>query len=111
MNRSEFISVNRIDDGSLRLNYHTAAYAGLSQKQFNFTLHIVNQSEQHRPDLVALNVYGDSGLWFPLYQFNGIIDPITETIPGLQLKVPDSGQLGAFLKASNSQTTNETVEL
>jgi len=103
MNRSDYITVRSIDNGTrYRLDYHAAAYVGLSRANFKFTVHTIKQHEEHRPDLVALNVYGDPSYWFPLYQYNGIIDHINETVMGKQLKVPDLGQLDAYLKAVNA---------
>ena len=111
MNRSEFITIRSIPGDTYRLDYHSAEYQAISRIDFVYTLFTVTSSQENRPDLVALKVYGDSKYWFPLYQFNGIIDAIEETIPGLQLKIPDFGRVDSYLKAIStvSETGNVVI--
>jgi hypothetical protein len=49
----------------------------------------------HRPDLLAYDLYGDAGLWwvFTLYNRNAIVDPIYDFVTGLEINVPDVGSI------------------
>ncbi len=112
MNRKDFITEVQLDNGEYRKDYHSAVYAGLTSVTFPTTMYTVSEDEKGRPDLVANAVYGDPFLWFPLYQYNKIINPVTETIPGLILKVPSAAQLDQYLKALLVvDTTGEVVQI
>ena len=49
----------------------------------------VTQDQEKRPDLVAQNAYGDSTLWWAIYEFNGIRDPLFDLQAGTQLRIPE----------------------
>jgi len=45
----------------------------------------------HRPDLLALDLYNNSKLWwvFTLYNRNKLLDSIYDFVPGLTIRVPN----------------------
>ncbi len=52
---------------------------------------IVTVTEQtaRRPNLICHRVYQRDGLVWLLLQYNNIIDPITELVPGIKLRLPN----------------------
>ena len=42
-----------------------------------------------RPDLLSAQVYGTPHLWWVIYEFNGIKDPLFEITTGTILKIPE----------------------
>lgn len=42
-----------------------------------------------RPDLVAQKAYGDPSLWWAIYEFNGIRDPLFDLKVGSQIRIPE----------------------
>ena len=50
-------------------------------------LHVVTESDQMRPDLIAWKYYSDPALWWVIMHHNGVIDPYSLK-PGDKLRVP-----------------------
>ncbi len=55
----------------------------------------LNQAYQYRPDLLALDLYQDAGLWWVFAQRNmdKISDPVYDLIPGLEIFIPQGPAL------------------
>jgi hypothetical protein len=51
----------------------------------------------HRPDLIADRVYGNPDLWWVIYEFNGIKDPLFDLKPGQVLRIPEIGRVLAAI--------------
>ena len=53
-------------------------------------LYTIDAVYKHRPDLLAYDLYGDSGLWwvFAVRNPNIIQDPVFDFIPGVRIFVP-----------------------
>jgi hypothetical protein len=49
----------------------------------------VTQEMEHRPDLVAQSAYGNPDLWWVIYEFNGIRDPLFGLRAGQILRLPE----------------------
>lgn len=62
-------------------------------------LFTVNKVYQHRPDLLAFDLYGDSGLWwvFAVRNPNTIKDPIFDMKIGTRFYVPKKATLTGIL--------------
>lgn len=43
---------------------------------------------ENRPDLLAFALYDDSKLWWIIFQYNKILDPVTEFVEGKELILP-----------------------
>ena len=52
------------------------------------TVIIVIQEHEKRPDLVANLAYGNTDLWWVIYEFNNIRDPFFELKAGQILRIP-----------------------
>ena len=48
----------------------------------------VNQELLQRPDLIAHRAYGNRELWWVIYEFNGISDPLFELKLGQTIRIP-----------------------
>lgn len=49
----------------------------------------VTQELLQRPDLVSYKAYGVPDLWWAIYEFNGIRDPIFDVKLGQVLRIPE----------------------
>jgi hypothetical protein len=49
----------------------------------------VTQDIIDRPDLIAQKAYGNTNLWWAIYEFNGIRDPLFELQMGQILRIPE----------------------
>lgn len=49
----------------------------------------ITQDLIRRPDLIAQKAYGNPDLWWVIYEFNGIRDPLFELRPGQILRIPE----------------------
>ena len=52
------------------------------------TFIIVSQQYEKRPDLVSTEAYGKPELWWAIYEFNNIRDPLFELRAGQILRIP-----------------------
>ena len=59
----------------------------------------VNQEIIQRPDLIANKAYGNPQLWWAIYEFNGIRDPLFELREGMVLRIPERERLVAAIEA------------
>jgi hypothetical protein len=50
--------------------------------------YVVENKYEGRLDLIAYAFYGDPKLWWIIGQYNNILDPITEIVPGRILTIP-----------------------
>ena len=62
-------------------------------------LYTVEPQYNHRPDLLAYDLYDDQKLWWVFAQRNMdvLIDPIYDLIPGTQIYIPKGPQLRSLL--------------
>jgi len=60
---------------------------GAESDDISFT---VTSSYEHRPDLLAFDLYGDVGLWWVFSVRNPSIikDPVFDMVPGIQIYIP-----------------------
>jgi len=49
----------------------------------------ITQEFLKRPDLISNNAYGTPDLWWVIYEFNGIKDPLFELQLGQVLRIPE----------------------
>jgi len=57
----------------------------------------VDQELQKRPDLVSFKAYGIRDLWWVIYEFNGIRDPLFGLNIGQILRVPELDRILAAI--------------
>ena len=51
-------------------------------------VYYVESQYVNKPHMLGYVFYGDTGLWWVICQYNGILDPITEIIEGKLLMIP-----------------------
>lgn len=49
----------------------------------------ITQDLANRPDLISNKAYGTPDLWWVIYEFNNIRDPLFEIQPGRILRIPE----------------------
>ena len=49
----------------------------------------ITQEYINRPDLISYKAYGTPDLWWVIYEFNGIRDPLFELKIGTILRIPE----------------------
>jgi hypothetical protein len=57
------------------------------------TLVVVTQEYLNRPDLLSSKVYGTPDLWWAIYEFNNIRDPLFDLRMGQILRIPNIDRL------------------
>lgn len=62
-------------------------------------LYTIEIQYKHRPDLLAFDLYNDTGLWWVFTQRNldVIQDPIFDFVPGTQIYIPQLSKLRVVL--------------
>ncbi len=53
----------------------------------------IQQTEGQRPDLISQRIYGKAAYSWLVLQYNNIVDPITEMVPGKVLFLPTQSRL------------------
>ena len=54
------------------------------------TFYVIENSVQHRPDLISLKFYGTTKLWWVIATENNIQHPIKDLTAGTTIRIPDS---------------------
>jgi len=74
-------------------------------------LYQLDSYEENRPDLISFKCYQNSQVWWILMKYNDIIDPFSELVSGVVLKVPDFKDIQNFQreikKLKSSQKKNK----
>lgn len=76
------------------------------------TEYTVDTFYEGRPDLIAASFYGEPRYWWVITQYNNIIDPIGEIVPGRVLRIPSKDRLELMVNtkqggyASTKQSVN-----
>ena len=63
------------------------------QEASSDTLTIVTQEYINRPDLLSSKVYGTPDLWWAIYEFNNIRDPLFDLKVGQIVRIPNINRL------------------
>lgn len=64
-------------------------------------VYFVEKKYENKPHILGLVFYGDTGLWWVICQYNGIIDPIDEIVEGRLLLIPTKNRVTALLGANS----------
>jgi hypothetical protein len=91
-------------DGKYVFAQPTMVFRNKEQITSGLRLHIVREDEVTRPDLIALEYYGDQTKTDLILKWNGVSDPFGLQ-PGDELIIPPSGV--AFTKLERPTTTEE----
>jgi hypothetical protein len=62
-------------------------------------VYTIDRMYNHRPDLLAFDIYGDPGLWwvFLVRNPNVMTDPIGDFVAGVSIRIPKKSTLTAAL--------------
>lgn len=84
---------------SMHGNYMDVMTARYIPKMRDDVVFRINPTYRHRPDLLAHDLYGDTGLWwvFAVRNPNVIKDPIFDFVPGVQIYLPKKSTLTTAL--------------
>jgi len=64
-------------------------------------VYFVEQKYEGKPQLLGYVFYGDTGLWWIICQYNGILDPIEEIVAGKLLLIPTIERVKAQIFSAN----------
>lgn len=59
----------------------------------------ITQDIVNRPDLISFKAYNTVDLWWVIYEYNGIIDPLFDLKTGQILKIPTFQRVTAAIQA------------
>ncbi len=54
---------------------------------------VIRNTEGARPDLISFRIYGKATYSWLVLQYNNIVDPVTEMVPGKELYLPTQKRL------------------
>ena len=101
--RTRFIPT-KVVSGKPKLDVLKAQYIGLSTSGIGYQNYVLTQSEEGCPDLIAWNVYQDEQYYWIILQFNRIINPLTELMTGMVLRIPDLSEALAYIRSNQPHT-------
>jgi len=90
----DWMSADYVQERRLLVDYITS-----------YDSYLVTEANQSLPEVISYDVYGTSDLWWVLCLYNGIIDPMRELLPGVELKVPNLEQIDSFLQISGNTSS------
>jgi len=67
---------------------------------------MVTQSEEGRPDIISKRAYDTEELWWVICQYNGVVNPILDIIPGMVVLIPNYSALTQVLSESKNKTNS-----
>jgi hypothetical protein len=63
----------------------------------NDVLYTIDQRTMGRLDIIAAMFLGESRLWWVLAQYNKILDPFAEIVPGARIYIPSAERVEAMM--------------
>lgn len=97
MLRNTFQTV-AFNGSTYQLDYTQSAYLRLHLRSVRSEGFTVTQAMAHRPDLVAVEAYGEPENWWVIAFYNGIVNPQRELEAGRYLDIPDKGDVENILQ-------------
>jgi hypothetical protein len=85
-----------------RLNYLSAKYLNIRLMVSPSREYVVKAADEANSFGIAYNVYGDPGYWWIVCFYNGILNPITDIVPGTRLQLPSLADVNAFLTGQSA---------
>jgi hypothetical protein len=116
--RAQFVPVVYVYDRQYGLykiaDWLQAGYLTPDITTFNITqLYTLKASDCPFPELLSYKFYGTTDFWWVLCWINGVINPMTDMIPGDSWGIPSFDSVQAFLAASvvGSQGVNQVGQV
>ena len=73
--------------------------------------HDVKSDEEGRAPLIAARVHGSIATWWIICYYNGIINPKTELVAGMQLKIPSISSMEDYLRTATQSARSRVIVL
>lgn len=61
----------------------------------------ISQDIANRPDLISQKAYGTPDLWWVIYEYNNIVDPLFDLQVGQIIKIPDKNRVVTAIQQLN----------
>lgn len=110
LNRASFLTVG----GSVKkpaLDFLSPKYLNIRYLLPPTKSYTVDSSDQANAPGISRAFYGSVDYWWVVCMYNGILDPITEFVPGSVLQLPDLSDINAFLSAQDTQQLDVAVTI
>ena len=65
-------------------------------------IYIMEAKYEGRPEMLGYVFYGDTGLWWVICQYNGILDPMNELKEGVALLIPTKTKVSTYFKTDST---------
>jgi hypothetical protein len=91
---------------SQSLDYLSPRYKNIAFKIPATQKYTVGDHDQANAPGIAYNIYGDKGYWWVICMYNGIIDPVTELVPGTVLELPSINDINSVLSQDTASETS-----
>lgn len=91
------------------LDVLSASYNNIHEDVTSFQYFVVTESEAGLPDAIAKSFYDTEELWWLICAYNAIIDPYTELVAGMRIKIPDLQQVTLSLYNQNKERESSNL--
>lgn len=91
------------------LDVLSASYNNLHEDVTSFQYFVVTESEAGLPDAISKMFYDTEELWWMICIYNGIIDPYTELVGGMRIKIPDLQQVTLAMYNQNKERQSSNL--
>lgn len=105
LNRASYMTLG----GTTR--YPVPNYLSAKFKNIKFLLpaadsYMLSQSDAANLPGLAKKLLGDVGYWWVLALYNGILDPVSDLVPGRVLQIPSVTDINALLSTTDTRNAN-----
>ena len=94
-NRSNYISIEQLNDGSLERDLLLSNWDLFDDKR-GYTYAYIVQDDIQRPDLFCYRLYQRFDWWWIISKYNGIDDWWNDVFVGMRVNVPDVNDIEEF---------------
>lgn len=93
------------------LDFLSPKYLNIKHKLPSAKSYAIDGADQANAPGIAFSFYGSADYWWIVCLYNGILDPITELVPGLVLQLPNLADVNAFLSSQDTQQLDALVTI
>lgn len=106
--RSQYI---KITDDNLDVFSYRYSLRNLQQEITGYSVITLSAEYISAPELISDDLYRNQKMWWIICLYNGIINPITDLIPGTNLKIPDLDQVKEYLSNIEPDEEDDIIEI
>lgn len=100
-----------LDGGQPFLLPLTPGFARITRTLIFSHNHTVTADERYRLTLVSYREYGTVDLWWVIGAYNGIVNPLTDVLPGTVLAIPSRSSVDGYFRTLRQTVGSEYVVL